>query len=487
MSKHVCKAPVFKPSGFWSCFILLIILSLVIAMLAFVALFSEAARCLIRQYLFRIKYCRLGNSADFIDLNIFNNSPLRTWLNNHSAFMNYVVWEKADNDGTRKAYEFSQWSLGEQYQLYEKYHLIRSGGQTNLPEAPPHTNDTSTSGSIYSTNLESEIAWQYFLSYIALAFVNDLENRVNWSITNTSDYTELQIRHIFDSRYYYLFDDQTNMYLMRNIPNDPQPGIESSRINGYATLGDPVRIYQFFLNNDLIGNTQEETIGNVIGWCQDNLIHYSGSSTAENSVKHWQFDGLPPVERVLNGTTHGDRPNEGIKHYTAGCWGTTGFLKVVMRVVNIPVRFCHVFNHSMPCFMREQLYLSHGDDPYNTLVRTLIPPYQAADILINEETYSAWFDYITSDLDDRIRASNNIGRQTCVLAVQYLSRYVVKKYCDDIASGASHAAGEVITTLNRGHDNQYFTVAELETTYDLWGRMDAYLDSIGGCSNVNYP
>ncbi len=488
MSKKSCKAPIFKPtSNFWGCLILMIIYMFVIAVLAFLAIFSEKARCLIKQYLFRITHCGTGNSADYIDLDLFNSSSLRIWLNNNSVFKEYIVWEKPDNDGLRTVYKFRDWTLGEQYQLYEMYELIKNGGQTNLQEAPPHTIDiSSTSNRVYATNIDPDLAWKYFLAFIALSLVNDLENRLNWSITDTTEYTEIQIRYIFDSRYYYFYNETTNEYQFIYIRNDPQPDIESSRNNGYATIGDPVRIYNYLFTNGIIGATQEETIGRMMGWCRENMRHYTYASTPDNLIKHWQYDGFPPVERVLNGTIHQDRPTEGIQHFTAGCWGTTGFLKIVMRTVNIPVQFLSVFAHAMPGFPREELYLSHGDDPYNAFSSTVTPPYPPLEILIDIITYNAWFDYDLTDIDDRMRVNNNLGRRTKEIAVQYLPIYLIDLYCQDIANGSSHAVGKVYETLS-GPDNQYYTLDDLETTYDLWTRMDAFINSIGGCGNLTYP
>jgi hypothetical protein len=225
----------------------------------------------------------------------------------------------------------------------------------------------------------------------------------------------------------------------------------------------------------------------MMGWSRDNLHHYSGANTPLNLVKHWQYDGFPPVERILKGTTHEDRPGEGIRHYIAGCWGMTGFLKVIMRTCNIPVTFLSIFIHAMPGFMREQLYLSHGDDPYNSFSKTVIPPYPPSEILIDQATYDAWFYYDPSDLASRQYADNNIGRRTCEIAVQYLPISLIDTYCQDLANNLSHANGEVLKDLNRGHDQQYFTLSELENEHDLWNRMDTYLNSIGGCTNLPSP
>lgn len=46
---------------------------------------------------------------------------------------------------------------------------------------------------------------------------------------------------------------------------------------------------------------------------------------------HWQYRGWPPVERIISGTND---PVLGVRHWTAGCRGTSGFLRLVLRTTN---------------------------------------------------------------------------------------------------------------------------------------------------------
>ena len=83
-------------------------------------------------------------------------------------------------------------------------------------------------------------------------------------------------------------------------------------------------MYDFLDKEKLIGMTRWGTIGRLLGWCRDELTHFDGEDTPENYEKHWQYQGYPPVERIFSGTNH---PDLGFQHYTAGCFGTTGFLR----------------------------------------------------------------------------------------------------------------------------------------------------------------
>ena len=64
-----CYAPVFSPNHWWACFWLMIIYTLVIVYLTIMLIIAmlgggDAVRtiaCMIKQYAFRMKYCRQGN------------------------------------------------------------------------------------------------------------------------------------------------------------------------------------------------------------------------------------------------------------------------------------------------------------------------------------------------------------------------------------------------------------------------------------------
>ena len=101
----------------------------------------------------------------------------------------------------------------------------------------------------------------------------------------------------------------------------------------------------------------------------------------------WQYRGIPPITRVIEGTTT-SRPDFTFQHWTAGCHGTTGFLRNVLRAANIPVQIVRICGHELCYFMTEKLYLDHGDDPYNTLFKSTGLP--VVDLLIDEATFENW-------------------------------------------------------------------------------------------------
>jgi hypothetical protein len=179
------------------------------------------------------------------------------------------------------------------------------------------------------------------------------------------------------------------------------------------------------------------------------------------------------MTRVIDGTPLSSSSSQVTQHRTAGCWGTTGFLRALLRVINIPVKLVTNAGHAQPWFMADSQYLSHGDDPYNQLT-TATPPMPASEIPIDQTKFDSWFGTGVNDTDKL----NNIGRRTRELAIDYLPNYVLNRYCEDMTSGKTHANGEVLEVFSRN-----YTVAELEAT-NLWGRMDTKIADFGGCANV---
>jgi hypothetical protein len=235
----------------------------------------------------------------------------------------------------------------------------------------------------------------------------------------------------------------------------------------------PLRTFAFLGTAGLIGSTRVDSLVRVVDWCRGNLVHFTGGTTAANMEDQWQYRGYPPMARVIDGTPQTSSSASGIQHRTAGCWGTTGFLRALLRVINIPVKLVSNAGHAQPWFMADSQYLSHGDDPYNQLTKAT-PPVPADEIPIDQAKFDSWFGAGVNDTDK----SNNIGRRTRELAIVYLPNYVLRKYCADITNGKTHANGEVLDVFSRN-----YTVAQLEAE-DLWGRMDTKIAGLGGCGNV---
>jgi hypothetical protein len=243
-----------------------------------------------------------------------------------------------------------------------------------------------------------------------------------------------------------------------------------------VTPAPPDYTFNFLKENGFVGPTQYETIERLLDWCRENLVHFSNRLEALNMEYQWQYRGFPPVSRIIEGTVNNspEHPDLTIKHRTAGCHGTNGFLKAVLRTVNIPVlhKFPPGSGHATPHFPTERMYLSHGDDPYNAWSRTT-PPFAAGLLLIDQGTYETWFpDPPVGDPD------RNIGRQVFELNLSLLSNNLMNLHCVDIRYGRSHAESLVYMTYS-----PYYSLAELEAM-DLWTRLDEKIESLGGCGSI---
>ena len=159
---------------------------------------------------------------------------------------------------------------------------------------------------------------------------------------------------------------------------------------GSSLLAPPRSTLAFLRNTNLVGTTRATTIALLLDWARDNLTHFYGASSYQTMEQHWQYRGLPPITRVVSGTASsypGATP--AFAHWTAGCHGTTGFLRNVLRAANIPMQIIRVCGHSQAHFLTEGTYLDHADGLLDSNFRATGRP--ASDLLIDDATYTAWF------------------------------------------------------------------------------------------------
>jgi len=142
---------------------------------------------------------------------------------------------------------------------------------------------------------------------------------------------------------------------------------------------------------------------------RQNLTHFYGADQFGNDFAIWQYRGYSPLSQIVNGIVDTLYPGYGTLHWTAGCHGSVGFMNAALRVLNIPVQPVWICAHEMPYFMSEDLYMDHGDDPYNQLVRASSAP--SLDLLIPSATWRARFtsDETVNILDVNDPALNWVG------------------------------------------------------------------------------
>lgn len=402
-------------------------------------------------------------------------SAFDRFLGRHPVLQSAIVWRApgppAEVNGVPTP--FSQWTKAEKAELGGVWNDILKGRSLGLSATPAVQLTLNNAGEVFSTRLPPAQAWRYFLGYVAQSLAVEHQGAVAWSF---DDYAAGQLVWLFDSKSLFHYSSTLGEY-----GTVKQHGLLESL--GSVQPGDPARIGAAARALGFVGATRRETIERLLDWCRANLVHFYGAETPANLVDHWQYSGWPPVGRMLAGTTH---PSYGFAHWTAGCWGTAGFLRHVLRTLNIAASLETADGHALPRFrlpgsgstgMSRDLFLSHGDDPYNSLWRAT-PPVPIAELPIDAATYANWF----AGGAPLPPAGSNVGRQTVELAIRFLSDPLLRAHCDDLAAGRSHAQSRVydpqVTGLGR-----YYTVLELDQL-GLWTRLDARLAAIGGCANV---
>jgi hypothetical protein len=335
--------------------------------------------------------------------------------------------------------------------LERDYRRILSNRSPDLSATPSLavvSGPTETAG----TTLSREVAWNYYVAHVAQSLVIEADRRVAWSVQSYS----AEEREL-------LFSSRSMFYLTPR-------GYAIQFEHGVATPGDPFRTYEFLLRESLLRTNRLATVGAVLDWCRANLVHFTGGWESDNVFDQWQYRGFPPVERIIAGTPRTSNPGEGERHRTGGCWGTTGFLRAVLRTVNIPAKLEMRAGHALPHFLPENRYLSHGDDPYNAMFRTM-PWVPGTELMIDSAKFDEWFGPGLPHLA-------GVGRQVRELSLEHLPYFLLRKHCEDQSAGLSHADSRVFEIFERN-----YTVAQLETI-GLWGRIATKISDLGGCTSI---
>lgn len=369
---------------------------------------------------------------------------LAVWLTEHPRVSQAIAWEDSKGITT-----YPNWSASQKADLYRTFHKVWSAQSLGLIDPPPNMLQLADDERARIV-LSEDHAWPLFLAHVSFSLAVETGQWVPWSLT---EYSDEALSDLFDGSKMFQWVDDHRGYEppLRGIPAPPDVTFE-------------------FLNEYLmIGQDRLDTIGNLLEWSRAKLRHYTGRFTAENVYYHWQYQGGPPVSRVISGTTRTKNGRGTFSHFTAGCHGTSPFLIWVLRVVNIPVKNVIARGHSLPYFISEGLYLSHADDPYGQITRSA-PGFPIEELFIDQATFDTWF------------GSNSrgaCGRQVKdVLLIKYLPTAVLRARCVDFAKGNSREDSYILN--NYAGLGTFYSVAELEAI-NFWDRMDAKIASLGGC------
>jgi hypothetical protein len=382
-----------------------------------------------------------------------------TWLVGQPGIAQAIVWQAPG--GAVKT--FPSWTAEEKSFLRKAVQTIADGGSLGLPEAPPPLVDGHTDAPpliAEQARYAPDLVWRYYVAYLAQSLALEIGGRLPWSLV---DYDATQLALLLDSRSLFVWEERTAAY---RIPFDLAA----------ATPGDPVRTFRFLRANDLVAGTRRATIERLLEWVRRNLLHFSGDWDAANVFDQWQYYGWPPVERMISGTKLASDPSSDTRHRTGGCLGTGGFLRIVLRTVNVPAEVvvpCP--GHGVVHFASEGLYLSHADDLYHSIMHST-PEISVDELFIDRTRFNQWFGGADGHLS--ITVCKNIGRRVRELTIERLPAEIVASHCRDRVQGKSPAESSVYQPFRFN-----YSVQDLQKL-ELWERLEEKVKSLGGCTHI---
>jgi hypothetical protein len=418
---------------------------------------------------------------------------LEQWLTDHPHVADHIVWEMPNllTPPSSVALPWAEWpdsykqKLQDNFHLYGKWNEVFSKWRkkwttsdfnpstvhyfkvpsTTIDADPWPVKDPPENLHIGDgwTIMDSPAAFDLYIKHVAMILAVEIGHFVPWSILK---YDRPSVRQLLDGRKTFKWQ----------LGGPEFGGINKTGhlLTTYVVPAPPTITASFLGIHRLIGKTPFNTIYLVLNWARSNLHHFAGGEVASGKQLgevYWQYKGTTPVSRMINGTEASEAVggywSKGIHHWTAGCPGTTGFLREVLRVVNIPVQEIDV-GHKLPHFTSVGLALSHGDDPYE-----LAPEIPIDELPISQSTFKAWF------LDDP-NPTHNVSRRVAELTLQYLPLQLLDKRCLDISKGNTDHAN---STVYLGYFTGVYSVAELEAL-QLWEKMDEKINSLGGCQKI---
>ncbi|NHI94973.1 MAG: hypothetical protein EAX96_20960 [Candidatus Lokiarchaeota archaeon] len=375
-------------------------------------------------------------------------------LSKHENIRKSIIWE--DQEGV---YPYDEWVSDRKADLEEKFVITWKNGGYYLSDKPENKASNKLDDFVVMV-LSKKDAWDLYIATIAHSLVMEFKKALSWSI---SSYKNEELAVLFDSRKFFFWKEKYNGYQI------------NFNQHAFSLPSPPHKIFHhFFLENGLLAPTRKETIARVLEWSRSNLTHFQGGFETKNILAHWNYEGFTPAWRVIMGTTCKGTPcgvHDGSnRHWIAGCHGMVGFLRSILRLVNIPVANIRVCNNALPYFMTESLYLSHGDDPYDSLSKG---KFSADKLFISQKQFDQWFAEGVQDRCDKV------GGRPRELAVWFLPLALLKSYCNDLKAGKSHAEGEVYEHLKRN-----FSLKVLEDREKLWQRLNEKIENIGTCDEL---
>ena len=429
---------------------------------------------------------------------------LAAWLDSNPTIRDAIIWE----DETQNCLPYVYWDATKKADLATAFSLAWIGGSFLTQDPVPNkkilaTIDANGNEQILFQNvaqtLDISYAWPMYISYVAQSLAVEIGQRVPWSITSGASYSTLGLYQLFHSHSMFYWNASEAGYTI--VDGDtymPPVAPGSLTVNG-RTLPCVPNLCWDFLSNGKIGLDRQATIYNVLEWCRNTLVNEDIGQGSAVNYDLYQYWGYPPVSLMIQGSNFLKNPKPTKENATTGCWTTVGFLKVILRTINIPVEFVEGgpggVGHALPHFIEDGLYLSHGDDlfcrvikPPNIVLPSGMLEIPISEYTIDQGTFDSWFGpAITQDI-----AMNNVGRRSLDLELTYISNLLLHHRCNDKSSGASNDSGEVYQYILANGKSPYQDMATIEKLsfwgpgVDLWQALDNKIAGFpGGCNDVS--
>ncbi len=372
--------------------------------------------------------------------------PLAAWLDGNANVAKALVW-----DGPAGPQAWPDWPAARKAELDAAYSKA-CRGESAVAVDPLPNQQSLADGDFATTRFSEYDAKELYLATVAHGLALETQKALGWSVAT---YSPAALAALFDSRAFFSWKADAHGYVL-----DEDRG-------GLISPADPALVWTFLTRNDLIAATGRGTIERWITWSTQLSHDFTSKAFREKKLYRettgfvdafWHTRGFPPVSRVLSGTRQTMDPGMlgELRHWTAGCWGTTGFAVAVLRVANVPVELKAIRGHAYPHFLSEAALLSHGDDPYNRLFTTLPKPAPVGDLLLPDA------------------APPQIGIGPAQAAVKYAQGLLLDYYCADDQKNTAPERGQVFDALKA-----YFTMSQLQEAR-LWQRLQAGKRA-GGC------
>jgi hypothetical protein len=244
---------------------------------------------------------------------------LDDWLGQHHGIRDSIIWEYPvplpvfSPFSFERVQPYKNWPELDKDALQAAFAAVWNCSSIQLNDPPPnllHPGDHEPP----TTALSYSDAHALYLASVGQSLAVEIDNRVGWSVAN---YSSDNLAILFNSREFFVWSDADNGYEIQDLQG------------GHVVPSSPHAMYTFLRDNDLIGVYRHGTIVRMLEWCHNNLSHHIGPHTTKNCENVWQYRGEAPVLRTIKGTKDHAHPDYRVRHWTAGCHGTAGFLRAV--------------------------------------------------------------------------------------------------------------------------------------------------------------